>query len=451
MADNYRKIVYQSLLDIIYNKQFSHLYLQKLFDDNDIDVKNKSIIRREVFGILENRILIDYVISKYSKSKNIDKKIKLVLYIGIYELLFLNNTKNYATVNECVELAKNIKGQFLSKFVNAILKNIDKNENLQNLYNDKNLTDDIKYSIPKDLYNYLLNNLNVEVDNKKQVIKEIFEYFIDNNKICFRINTKDEDIIKEIENELRDLNIEYEKYNSDLKLINYISYLSNNINDLSSINNFKNGNISIEDIASIYYIDNLYEIYKNILIDGSMILDACSSPGGKTTAIHHLIDNNTVKYFCHDVSDKKLIRIKENIDREFSEADKKNIQISVKDGTRLDKNYIDKFDLVMTDVPCSGLGTISKKPDIKYNFDINKIDELISLQKSILDTNKNYVKINGLLSYSTCTITKNENIDIINEFLKNNDNFILIKSEQIIPSINTKSDGFFFAIMKRIK
>ena len=451
MADNYRKIVYQSLLDIIYNKQFSHLYLQKLFDDNDIDVKNKSIIRREVFGILENRILIDHIISKYSKSKNIDKKIKLVLYIGIYELLFLNNTKNYATVNECVELAKNIKGQFLSKYVNAILKNIDKNENLQNIYDDKNITDDIKYSIPKDLYNYLLNNLNVEVDNKKQVIKEIFEYFIDNNKICFRINTKDEDIIKEIENELRDLNIEYEKYNSDLKLINYISYLSNNINDLSSINNFKNGNISIEDIASIYYIDNLYEIYKNILSDESMILDACSSPGGKTTAIHHLIDNNTVKYFCHDVSDKKLIRIRENIDREFSEADKKNIQISVKDGTKLDKNYIDKFDLVMTDVPCSGLGTISKKPDIKYNFDINKIDELISLQKSILDTNKNYVKINGLLSYSTCTITKNENIDVINEFLKNNDNFILIKSEQIIPNINTKSDGFFFAIMKRIK
>lgn len=473
MHTNYRKIVYEALYEIIYNKQFCHIYINSLLNDKNIDTQDIKIIRRVVYGIIENKILIDYIINKYTKNKKIDKKISLVLSIGVYELLFLNNKKEYATINECVELAKHLKGHFLSKFVNAILNNINKNESIEQIYSDENITDKIKYSIPDSLYDYLMTNLNVakdehsKIENNKELVKNIFEYFINNNSICLRINTKNENIINNINKEFDELNIKYNIYDGDLILNNFKVYVVSNLVNLNNIKNFANGNITVEDVASVYYIDKLFDIFKKYLDlkinntnENLFILDACSAPGGKTLALfevlkYYMIDNNIdkdlIKFVCHDINSDKILKIDNNIKREITEDYHKNIFVSVKDATIIDNNYIDKFDLVMLDVPCSGLGSIAKKPDIKYNFDSKKIDELNHLQKKILDTNKKYVKKDGLLAYSTCTFNKKENDDIVYDFLDKNDNFELLQIEQIIPNINNKSDGFYYSIFKRIK
>lgn len=469
MQVNYRKIVYKALYEIIYNKKFCHIYINDLLNDKSIDTQNIKIIRREVYGIVENKILIDYIINKYAKNKKIDKKILLILYIGVYELLFLNNTKEYATINECVELTKSLKGQFLANFVNAILKNIDKNENIKQIYENDNIEDKIKYSIPDDLYNYLNENLNIKnteggkTKNNKELIRDIFEYFINNNDICFRINNNDENTINNINNEFDELNINYNIYDGNLKLNNFIVYVVSNLINLNKIKNFTNGNISVEDVASVYYIDRLFEILEKYIKtkllnknENIYILDACSAPGGKTLALFdvlksHLNNNiDLINFVCHDISSDKILKIKNNIKREVKELYQKNISVSVKDAKVLDDNYNDKYDLVMLDVPCSGLGSIAKKPDIKYNFDSIKLNELIDLQMKILDTNKNYVKIDGLLSYSTCTFNKKENDDIVYSFLDKNKNFELLQIEQILPNVNNKSDGFFYSVLKRI-
>ncbi|MCQ2610024.1 MAG: 16S rRNA (cytosine(967)-C(5))-methyltransferase RsmB, partial [Lachnospiraceae bacterium] len=118
--------------------------------------------------------------------------------------------------------------------------------------------------------------------------------------------------------------------------------------------------------------------------------------------------------------------------------------------SKLNEKYIDSFDLVLCDVPCSGLGVISKKPDIRYNFDSDKLDSLKDIQKAILDTSKKYVKNNGYLSYSTCTITDEENSDNVRYFLKNNKDFELIYEKKLYQNKNDRSDGFYVAIMKKI-
>lgn len=469
MHINYRKIVYTALYDIIYNKQFCHLYITNLLKDKSIDVKSIRVIRKEVYGIIENKILIDYIINKYAEIKKIDKKILLVLYIGVYELLFLDNKKEYAIVNECVELAKSLKGQFLSNFVNAILKNILKKENLDELYKDDSIDDKIKYSIPDELYDYLVVNINKtnEKEDSKDTIKNIFKYFLVSNNICFRVNNKKSAIIDRINAELNELNIDYNIYNGDLKLNNFIVYLVTNLINLNHIDCFEKGYLSVADVASLYYIDKLYETIKNYIDIKALlkneklyILDACASPGGKTLSLfnllkyyidEHNLNSDFIQFISQDISEDKIMKIKSNIDREIADSYRNNISCLIKDATTTFNDYIDKFDLVMLDVPCSGLGSIAKKPDIKYNFSSLKIDELNMLQYKILDVNKEYVKKDGILSYSTCTFVKQENDDMINIFLEKNDNFKLLHKEQILPNINNKSDGFFYSIMKKVR
>ena len=388
---NQREKIFISTYDIVINNIFLNDVLLKYVYIDSCD--NKAYIKRSISGILENRILLDYIISKYSKTKlnKLDKKVYVVLLCAIYELLFMDSAKKYAVINEYVDIIKKQKTQFHANFVNAILRNVSQKESKDRIFKDTSIGNDIKYSIPKELYNYLIDHINIGNDNVDDKITEIFKYYKDVKHISFRLNTLDENDISDIIKEFHDKNIECYFYDKTLKLNKLKCLFAKNIVDLITIDSFNKGLISVQDISSIYYIDKLYDLIKELLPTDIKVLDSCASPGGEY-------------------------------------------------------NY---FDVVLLDVPCSGLGIISKKPDIKYNFDIKKIDDLITIQKSILDTNKSYVKLNGFLCYSTCTITKNENDDMINSFLKNNTNFKLIYKEQILSSVDNLSDGFYFSILKR--
>ena len=208
--------------------------------------------------------------------------------------------------------------------------------------------------------------------------------------------------------------------------------------------------ISVQDISSIYYIDKLHALLKDKLAYNIKVLDSCASPGGKSLAFLKAFDEYNIDLFSCDKSYDKLIRLKENFDLTRNYIKYNSLNILENDATKTKESFIECFDVVMIDVPCSGLGIISKKPDIKYNFDKNKINNLLVIQNDILDINKDYVKVGGYLCYSTCTITKDENEYMINNFLINNKNFELTYKEQIISSDDTLSDGFYFSIMKRL-
>ena len=456
--------IWNIIYDVIYNNIFLNEALSKhIYDDND-NIYNKSYIKRSVSGILENKILIDYIIDKYSNTKinKLDKKVYITLLCSIYELLFMDNKKDYAIVNEYVEIIKK-KKKFYTSFTNAILRNVLRNETREKIYNDTNIDFRIKYSIPNNLYEYLYQNLNIKTTNSntnatnnidiKKTIEDIFVYYHNNNLVSFRINTLKKDYLDTIIKELNDKNIDYYIYDKNLKLNKLKCIIAKNIKNINDLNCFTQGLISVQDISSIYYIDKLYDLIHNdsLLLNNDYltVLDACAAPLGKSLAFLRAFDDKNINITVCDKTEEKIKKIKENLEREKENIKFNNMEILIKDATKYDDSFRKKYDIVLLDVPCSGLGIISKKPDIKYNFDENKINSLINIQKNILDTNKNYIKNNGYLCYSTCTINKKENTDMIDYFLNNNKDYKLIYYEQILSSIDNMSDGFYFSIMKR--
>ena len=270
---NTREKIFSSIYDIVENNIFLNDVLLKYAFNEDND---KAFVKRSVSGVLENKILIDFIIDKYSKTKHdkLDKKVYIVLLCAIYELLFMDSSKQYAVINEYVEIIKKQKTQFHANFTNAVLRNISRNENIDRLLDDKNIDATIKYSIPRDLYKCLKANINIDTDNIDKKIEEIFKYYHENNYISFRINKYDDETIDTIQQELTDKNIDYFIYDKSCKLTKLVCLMARNISSISSLDCFNKGLISVKDISSIYYIDKLYDITNTILPKDIKVLDA---------------------------------------------------------------------------------------------------------------------------------------------------------------------------------
>ena len=192
--------------------------------------------------------------------------------------------------------------------------------------------------------------------------------------------------------------------------------------------------------------------------ENSLVLDVCSAPGGKTTHLATLM-NNTGKVVSRDIFEHKLKLIQSTVDR----LGLKNVDVESFDASVLDKDSIDKFDYVLADVPCSGLGIIRRKPEIKYK-EKAELKDLPNIQKTILDNASKYVKVGGTLIYSTCTIQDNENIEVIQDFLNLNDNFKLVPINEVKVDLDNQDsgylkiypnihdiDGFFIAKLERVR
>ncbi len=215
---------------------------------------------------------------------------------------------------------------------------------------------------------------------------------------------------------------------------------------------FVEGEITVQD-ESAMLVANVMDINKD-----DIVLDLCAAPGGKTTHIAELL-KGTGKVLAFDIQEGKLKFIKENMDR----LGLSNIVLDTMDATRFNEKLINKADKVLIDVPCSGIGIIRKKPEIKWNKNLKNLKELIAIQREIMKNASQYVKKGGILLYSTCTLNKEENEDNIKWFLKNNNNFKLEKvyfkeanniiyseegSVTILPQENM--DGFFIAKLMRV-
>lgn len=445
---NLREIILDILNDIEKDNFYSNqVILKALKKYQYLDKQNRSFIMRISEGTIEYRILLDYIIDKFSsvKTKKLKPTIRNILRMSVYQLKFMDSIRDSAVCNEAVILAKKKGFKNLAGFVNGVIRNIARNlDNIE--YPNEDIEREKYLSVMTSTPEWIIKKFLSMYDYN--TVKDIlFKSLEDNKKTSIRVNISKVSVNELIE-ELEKIGVDVEKGNffeTSLKISGY--------DYLNKLEAFKKGYFQVQDESSM-----LPAIIANPKISDT-VLDVCSAPGGKAIHMADLTQNQGV-IISRDISQAKTDLIRENIERNGF----KNIIVEELDATILDENLIEKMDIVMADVPCSGLGVFAKKSDIKYKMTEDIQKELVKLQRKILSTVNNYVKKDGILIYSTCTINNEENIDNVNWFIENYpfelesfDEFIPnnLRSEttkkgylQLLPNIHS-TDGFFVAKLRR--
>ncbi len=445
MKESARELAFKILYDIFSNQAFSNISIKKHLNKG-IEPKEENLIREIVYGVLENDLYINYIISKASKTplKKIHPKILIILKMGIYQLLFMDRIPSRAAVNESVELAKIHGHKGTVGFVNGILRNIDRNNNkfLEIREKDKSNYISIKFSHPKWLVDRWINEFGDEFTEKLCRANNSY------SKLNIRVNS-----LKTSKNELKNklekygFNISDGKYSDDILIID-------NPVRLTETEEYKLGYFIIQDESSAL-VGQIMDPK-----EGSTVLDLCSAPGGKSTHIGQLMKNKG-RVLSMDFYEHKIKLIEENARRLGVDI----VETFVGDATKFNESLVNIADYVLVDAPCSGFGLIRRKPEIKWNRKEEDIEELVKIQRSILNNAKEYLKVGGILVYSTCTIEKEENIKMVNQFIEENNNFRLVNFENLVDGLEKEeslkqgfiqlyphihnTDGFFIAKMMK--
>ena len=416
-----REIAYKVLLDIEKNKNYSNMAINKHFKDVKMSNQDRGLATEIIYGVIENKYYIDYMIDKLSKVKTnkMEIYVKTLLRMGIYQIMFLNSISDYAAVNETVNLAKK-KNSKVSGFINGILRNVIRQKEEIGKVKTKDDVDylSIKYSYDK----WMIRNWMIHFG--KEFTEKLLEANNERPNIYLRTNTlkitRDE-LIKKLEKQ----NIKAEKVNVVEEAIKV-----EHLKDIENNSLYKEGLFTVQDVSSML-VGKVMNPKEN-----SLVLDVCSAPGGKTTHMATLM-NNTGQVVSRDIYDHKLKLIKAASKR----LGLTNVDVEEFDGMKLDRESIGKFDYVLADVPCSGLGIIRRKPEIKYK-EKEEFRQLPPIQKKILENASKYVKVGGTLIYSTCTIQDSENIDVVNEFLQKNKNFELVPIKEVNVDLENQEKGY---------
>lgn len=425
MIDKAREIALKTLYKIDKEQAYSNIVLNDEIKQNRNKINDKDIglISEIVYGVTTWKLTIDEIIKKYSKIrlKKISPWILNILRMGTYQIIFLDKIPKSAAVNESVNLAKRYGHASSSNFTNAILRKIEK-EDYEEFFQIKDDVERISKttSMPVWIIEELMKNNTIEE------VEEICKNLNLRPEIIIRINklkTTKEEIMRKLE----DANIEYREIPDmeDFLVLNKIK----NIENLSL---FKEGLFTVQDASA-----GLTAIVLNPQEDEN-VLDACSAPGGKTTYVAELMHNKG-KIEAWDIHEHRTKLVEKNAER----LGIKIINTDVKNSAEYEEKYKEKFDRILLDVPCMGIGVIKRKPDIKWQRKKEDIEEISQLQSKILETCSKYLKRGGYLVYSTCSILKGENEDIVNDFIKNNSDFEIVKNGLFNIKPDKEKDGFF--------
>ncbi len=418
---NVREIAYKVLLDIEKNNNYSNMAINKHFKDVKLSNQDRGLATEIIYGVIENKYYIDYMIDKLSKVKTnkMEIYVKTLLRMGVYQIIFLNSISDYAAVNETVNLAKK-KNSKVSGFINGILRNVIRQKEEIGKVKTKDDVDylAIKYSYDK----WMIRNWMIHFG--KEFTEELLEANNQRPNIYLRTNT-----LKITRDELIE---KLEKQNIKASKVNVVeeAIKVEHLKDIENNKLYKEGLFTVQDVSSML-VGKVMNPKEN-----SLVLDVCSAPGGKTTHMATLM-NNTGKVISRDIYDHKLKLIKASTKR----LGLTNVDVQEFDGMKLDRESIAKFDYVLADVPCSGLGIIRRKPEIKYK-EKEDFRELPPIQKKILENAAKYVKVGGTLIYSTCTIQDSENIDVVNEFLQKHKNFELVPIKEVNVDLDNQEKGY---------
>ncbi len=433
MMDKAREIALIVLYNIDKKDAYSNLALDEALkqaksDKKEIQSRDIGFISEIVYGTVSWKLTIDEIIKKHSniRIKKISPWILNILRMSIYQIIFLDKVPKSAAVNEGVNLAKRYGHRASSNFVNAILRKVEKKD-YEDFFSIESDIDRISKTTSMPIW--IVEELAKQNEIKK--VEEICEASNLKPKLYIRVNylkTDRQTLKKELEKQsIKVTEVENEKF--------LIVEGAKNIEKLKS---FQEGWFSIQDEAAGLIPEQLKPQANQ------KVLDACSSPGGKTTYMAELMKNQG-EIKAWDIHKHRVKLVDKAADRLGITI----IQTEEKDASIYDPKYYKYFDKVLLDVPCLGIGVIKRKPDIKWKKKKEDIEKMTSIQKAILENCAKYLKDKGELVYSTCSILQEENDKIIQDFVKNNKDFKIVENLQIYQ--NEKTDGFFICKMQKNK
>lgn len=421
MKKNARQIALEVLNDIFGNDAYANISLDRHLRDNVIEEIDKPFITALVYGVVSKKDLLEWYSRPFLK-KAPKPWVQMLLNMTIYQIQFMDKVPTSAAVDEAVKIAKIQDGQSTANFVNAVMRSFMRSEHKD----EEPKTWEIKYSMPK----LLLDKMVKQFGGKRT--GAILESLETPSHVSLRVIDKTVEIAGTRPSELTDTAVIADSGNFAAK------------------QDFLAGKYTIQDESSQLVAPQLE------LQGDEIVLDACAAPGGKTTHMSSYLTTGHITAL--DLYDHKLKLIDDNAQRQ-GVADK--ITTEKMDATEIYENFgAEKFDRILVDAPCSGIGLIRRKPDIRYRKESSDFSNLHDIQLKILDSASKSLKKNGIMVYSTCTIFDEENFDVIKAFLASHEDFeqVTISHEKndiitdgcifLTPEMY-HTDGFFVAKFRK--
>ena len=475
MAENPRAVVLDILIEVLEHGGFSHQTIYRLLNEEGFTSKERAFAVRLARGTIENALLLDDCIDQVSKTpvRKMKPLVRNVLREAVYQIRFMDNVPDSAAVNEAVKLMRKRGLSQLSGFVNGVLRGYLRARDAGKEPQPR--TDEARYSTPQWI-------LDLWQESYPSEMKSILEGLNQKPDLTVVVNTRKisaEDLISHLREEGVEAELlETEQVEAELLEIEQFCTVTeqpgtksegpggrqksssldkirlNSSVDLERLPEFKEGLFYVQDLSSMLpaeaVMGNLSQAdgqgsYKQADSQAPLtVIDLCSAPGGKSINMSLLLGENA-NIISRDQSEEKIGKIRENAAR----LGISNIHPQVWDGTKTDPDMIGKADVILADLPCSGLGVFNRKPDIKYRVNEKDLQELQNLQREILTASLPYLKDGGLLVYSTCTVNPGENQENRDWILREAPHLSLIEDRQVFAS--ARQDGFYVAVFRQTR
>lgn len=436
-----RKVSVDIIDAILTKNAYSNIVLRNELNKVGFDDKDKALITEIVYGTVKYKYTIDVILNCFVKkgTNSLDSYVLNILRSAIYQIKFLDKIPSFAAVNEAVEIAKKYSSVGASKLVNGVLRSYLRNLD-RDYYNKNNTVETLcfKYSFEKWLVKLFIKQYGLE--NAEKILHGLNQRPV----TSVRVNS-----LKTSYDEAYEELLQY-KYDIEEGYVCPEAIIINKGRNIENNPLFIEGKITVQDESAMLVAPSIG------VKEGFTILDLCSAPGGKSTHISELA-NDQAEVLAFDIHSSKLSLIRENTKR----LGIKNIKPLEMDASIFNEKFKDSSDAVLIDVPCSGLGIIKKKPEIKYTKNVKSLNDLIEIQRKIMLNAVKYVKTGGTIVYSTCTLNKEENENNITWLLENcpeisieplfygNIPNIIYNNGMVTILPNKFMDGFFIAKLKR--
>lgn len=419
---NARKTAVKALIKVR-ESAYSNIALNKVLNEDNLSGADRSLATAIFYGVLDRDITLNYVLSEFIKTplKKVSPLALECLKIALYQIMFMDTIPDSAAVNESVKLIKASKQKHLSGFVNGVLRNVLRSQiKLPDSTDAKSLS--IKYSCPEWIIDSFIKDYGI--DDAISLLKASLQ----SPPLMLRVNTlkiDSDELLTSLANE--GVSADKIQFDNALKIVGGI--------DIKNSKCYRQGLFHAQDLASQTAVKILNPT------QNETVLDICSAPGGKAFTMAQYM-NGMGKIIACDLYEKKVELISQGAKR----LGLSNIT-AIQNDALVFNNALGQFDAILCDVPCSGLGVMRRKPEIKYK-DLNEYDDITKIQSKILENAASYLKINGRILYSTCTLRKSENDAVINGFLDKHSDYQLKYQHTFMPH-RDGTDGFYCALLQK--
>ena len=425
--DNNRRTAYEVLMAVETEGAYSNIALNDAVKRRSPD--DEAFVRTLVYGVIENQIYLDYKLSHFVRSglKKVRPQALILMRMGAYQLEFLGGVPDYASISETVKIAKKVcRG--LEGFINGVLRAYQRGSEgvpMPDEGKDPAGALAVRYSYTEDIAELWMRMFGRdEAERLMAAGNEAPPLTVRVN----RLKTDAETLVEDLRSR---------GFSAEIILGGMALELKGTgvLRDVTQ----ESGLFSVQDVSSMEMIRALDPQ------PGETVLDVCAAPGGKSLAAAEWMENRGRVISC-DVYDHKLKLIEKAAERLGVTI----LETQKNDGTVRNENFVEIADKVIVDAPCSGLGVVRRKPEIKLRIKRKNMEKLAEVQLKILENSAGYLRENGTLIYSTCTVSDIENRGVIDRFLKKNKNFSIVLEKQLLPYIDS-SDGFYFCALQRFQ